>query len=80
MHKGHCCAALDLFLPSPICRRHLAPRPSRPPRAGGSAAAVETFEVQPEQCLVELTLRLQAAAAGRVDVLESALVQLLDAL
>ncbi|KAL4431309.1 hypothetical protein ABPG75_006565 [Micractinium tetrahymenae] len=48
--------------------------------AHADSAAVETFEVQPEQCLVALTLRLQAAAAGRVDVLEKVLVQLLDAL
>lgn len=42
------------------------------------SAAVETFEVHPEQCLLELTLRLHQA--GRQDVLEKAIVQLLDAL
>jgi len=40
---------------------------------------VETFEVQPADCLLDLTLRLQQQP-GRVDVLETALVQLLDAL
>ena len=69
--QQHCLRLANLNLILLFC----APVPFR-----HHPAAVETFEVQPEQCLVELTLRLQAAAAGRVDVLETALVQLLDAL
>jgi hypothetical protein len=40
---------------------------------------VENFEVQPAECVVEVTLRLQQEA-GRVDLLEQAVMQLLDAL
>lgn len=43
------------------------------------ATAVDTFEVLPAECRLELTLRLQHAT-GRVDVLENCIMELLDIL
>jgi hypothetical protein len=39
---------------------------------------VETFEVHPAESMLEVALRLQAA--GRVDLLEKAILQLVDML
>ncbi len=41
-------------------------------------AGVETFEVLPAQSMLELTLRLAAPVAGRVDLVEKTIMALLD--
>ncbi|EFN51017.1 hypothetical protein CHLNCDRAFT_141567 [Chlorella variabilis] len=45
----------------------------------GKLLSVDTFEVLPAECRLELTLRLQHAT-GRVDVLENCIMELLDIL
>ena len=54
---------------------HASCSPLSPPHA-----AVETFEVKPDDRVLELTLRLAPGAAGRGEALEAAIVGLLDAL
>ncbi|KAI3424472.1 hypothetical protein D9Q98_010023 [Chlorella vulgaris] len=49
-------------------------------QARHGTSAVETFEVRPTECRLELTLRLQQQAVGSVDSLEQSILHLLNTL
>lgn len=42
--------------------------------------AIDNFDCKPAECVLDLTLRLQGSGAGRVDLLEQAILQLCEAL
>lgn len=56
------------------------PVPPPPSSIALPPTAIDNFDCKPAECVLDLTLRLQGSGAGRVDLLEQAILQLCEAL